>query len=365
MVAKDGERIGEGWHRFAGGPHAEIEALAQAGEQARGASCYVTLEPCCHQGRTPACTEALISAGVRRVVAAMRDPNPQVSAQGLAVLKRAEISVDLGLFEDQARELNAGFCARMTRERPYVVCKLAASLDGRTAMPSGESKWITSEAARSDVQRLRARSSAVMTGIATVLADDPALTVRDPAIDLGGRQPLRVVIDSRLRLPNKARLLALPGSTCVITTERRHQSTQALTGQGVQIVRVPERDGLVDLHAGLKRLARLEVNEVLLEAGPRLSGAMLQAGLVDELVLYLAPRLLGDNARGLVHLPGLERLAESLKLEITDMRAVGPDWRITAKVLGQEGSREELPLIESGRVRRVVCSDAGGRGLSG
>jgi diaminohydroxyphosphoribosylaminopyrimidine deaminase/5-amino-6-(5-phosphoribosylamino)uracil reductase len=332
VLVKDGAVVGEGWHVRAGEAHAEIIALAQAGEQARGATAYVTLEPCCHHGRTPPCTEALINAGVTRVVAAMVDPNPQVSGQGLAQLQAAGIAVERGVLAAQAEGLNPGFVMRMRKGRPFVRAKLAMSLDGRTAMASGESKWITGEAARADVQRLRARSSAIITGIGTVLMDDPSLTVRlegEGAVHT--RQPLRVVLDPHLSLPPTARLLGLPGRTLVFTAANDAAPREQLVRAGAEVVRIASQDDALDLHAMLEMLAGEQVNEALLETGATLSGAMLRAGLIDELVVYMAPHLMGDGARGLFHLPGLTEMKDRVALDITDIRAVGKDWRITAR----------------------------------
>ncbi len=332
VLVKDGAVVGEGWHVRAGEAHAEIIALAQAGEQARGATAYVTLEPCCHHGRTPPCTEALINAGVTRVVAAMVDPNPQVSGQGLAQLQAAGIAVERGVMAAQAEGLNPGFVMRMRKGRPFVRAKLAMSLDGRTAMASGESKWITGEAARADVQRLRARSSAIITGIGTVLMDDPSLTVRlegEGAVHT--RQPLRVVLDPHLSLPPTARLLGLPGRTLVFTAANDAAPREQLVRAGAEVVRIASQDDALDLHAMLEMLAGEQVNEALLETGATLSGAMLRAGLIDELVVYMAPHLMGDGARGLFHLPGLTEMKDRVALDITDIRAVGKDWRITAR----------------------------------
>jgi diaminohydroxyphosphoribosylaminopyrimidine deaminase/5-amino-6-(5-phosphoribosylamino)uracil reductase len=331
VLVKDGRVVGEGWHEYAGGPHAEINALAQAGSAAAGASAYVSLEPCCHQGRTPPCTDALIKAGVRRVVIAMQDPNPLVDGEGAGLLRAAGIEVQSGVLADEARRLNPGFDLRIRSGRPWVRCKLAMSLDGRTALASGESQWITGSAARRDVHRLRARSSAIMTGIGTVLADDPALTVRlEDAGTADIKQPLRVVLDSRLRLPASARLLGLPGETLVITAEGT--AAARFGDAAVSVASVPAKSGRLDLAAVLQYLGSLEINEVHVEAGATLSGALLQAGLVDELVIYMAPHLMGDAARGLFALPGLERMADRVQLAITDIRAVGQDWRITATV---------------------------------
>lgn len=332
VLVRDGEIVGEGWHERAGGPHAEIRALAQSGERARGATAYVTLEPCCHHGRTPPCSDALIRAGVARVVVAMADPNPRVAGQGLAQLAAAGIAVESGVLRTQAEALNPGFIMRMRRGRPFVRCKLAMSLDGRTAMASGESKWITAEAARHDVQHLRARSSAIMAGIGTVLADDPSLTVRLEGVDT--RQPLRVVVDSRLRIPSKARLLDAPGRTLIATASQEPLRDAALIRDNVSIIVRPASQGGVDLPAVMAYLADQEINEVLVEAGPTLNGALLQAELIDELIIYMAPHLMGDAARGLFYLPELVSMDQRIGLEILDIRAVGRDWRITAKVVG-------------------------------
>lgn len=329
VIVRDGDIVGEGWHARAGEPHAEVHALRAAGERARGATAYVTLEPCCHHGRTPPCTDALVQAGVARVVAAMPDPNPKVAAQGVAALAQAGIAVDVGVLQTEAEALNPGFLQRMRAGRPWVRVKLGASLDGRSAMASGESKWITGAAARADVQRLRARSSAILTGSGTVLADDPALTVRLPG---ASRQPLRVVVDSRLRIPPSAQLLAGGGPVLVATAVDTPVAAQ-LRARGVEIVPLPSAAGRVDLPALMVELARREINEVLVEAGAALNGALLAAGLVDELVLYVAPILMGDRARGLFHLPGLEKLADRVALEIQGVRAVGKDWRIVAHVV--------------------------------
>ncbi len=334
VLVHGGEVVGEGWHERAGEPHAEVHALAEAGERARGATAYVTLEPCCHHGRTPPCSEALIAAGVSRVVAAMEDPNPRVAGQGLAQLAAAGIATESGLMADAAAALNPGFVMRMRHGRPWVRCKLAMSLDGRTAMASGESKWITGAQARQDVHRLRARSSAIVTGIGTVLADDPSLTARpEGAAPAGGwRQPLRVVLDPHLSMPADARMLTLPGRSVVATRSEDGGVREALERAGAEVWAVPGSGDAVDLQAVLERLGEEQINEVLVETGATLSGAMLQAGLVDELIIYVAPHLMGDGARGLFHLPGLERMEQRIGLDIRDIRAVGADWRVTAAV---------------------------------
>ncbi len=332
LIVRDGEVVGEGWHVEAGGPHAEIHALRQAGERARGAVVYVTLEPCSHRGRTPPCAQALVKARVGRVVVAMRDPFPQVAGQGLAQLQAAGIEVACGLMSGEAEALNRGFLRRQRRGRPYVRCKVAMSLDGRTAMASGESKWITSPEARLDVQRLRAGSSAIVTGIGTVLADDPQLNVR---LDEAVRQPVRVVLDSQLRLPPDAKMLAAGGEVWVVTEKGHCGQQERLRRAGAQIITLPPRRGNrpgLDLEALLEALAERAINEVLLEAGPTLSGAMVAAGLVDELVIYMAPHLMGSEARGLFHLPGLTTMAQRIALDILDIRSVGRDIRITAQL---------------------------------
>jgi diaminohydroxyphosphoribosylaminopyrimidine deaminase/5-amino-6-(5-phosphoribosylamino)uracil reductase len=329
VLVRDGRIVGEGWHERAGDAHAEVHALREAGADAAGATAYVTLEPCCHHGRTPPCTQALIAARVGRVVAAMRDPDPRVSGGGLAGLARAGIATSSGLREEEARELNAGFISRVTRARPYLRSKLAASLDGATAMASGESKWITGDAARRDVQRLRARSSAILTGIGTVLHDDPRLNVRLPAGDWV--QPLRVVLDTALRMPRDARLLREQGTTLVLTASDDARHADALRAAGAEVERVA-RDGRgLALAPILAALGQRGINDVLVEAGATLNGALLEAGLIDELVLYLAPRILGRNTRGLFDLPRLVGLEQGVALELLEARRVGADLRVRAR----------------------------------
>lgn len=329
VLVREGEVVGEGWHQQAGGPHAEVVALRAAAERARGATAYVTLEPCCHHGRTPPCSDALIAAGVSRVVVAMSDPNPLVAGEGIAQLRAAGIETLEGLHRAQAQRLNPGFVQRMQQQRPYVRVKLAMSLDGRTAMASGESQWITSAAAREDVQRLRARSSAIATGIGTVLADDPSLTVRLP--DTAFNMPLRVVLDPHLSMPANAKMLGLPGETLIATSVEQDAAWELLEQRGARVVQCSDGPDRIDLSALLRLLAELEVNELLLESGATLSGAMLAADLVDELWIYMAPKLMGDAARGLLRIPGLERMSDALELTFDDMRAVGRDWRIIAR----------------------------------
>ncbi len=335
VLVREGEIVGEGWHRRAGEPHAERIALQAAGARAQGATAYVTLEPCSHHGRTPPCADALVEAGVARVVAASVDPNPMVSGRGLARLRAAGIQVESGLLEAAARQLNPGFFKRMSEGRPWVRIKLAMSLDGRTAMADGESRWITGDAARRDVHRLRARSSAIVTGIGTVLADDPSLNVRLPPEALPGvdaaaslRQPARVVLDSGLRIPEDAKLLSPPADAWVFHSHGDSEKAKRLADRGVRLVRL---EGGIDLPRVMGALAEAEVNEVLIEAGPTLAGAALAGGVVDELIFYMAPHLMGHRARGLFHLPEIERMADRVPLRIEDVRAVGADWRITAR----------------------------------
>ncbi|MBN1237129.1 MAG: bifunctional diaminohydroxyphosphoribosylaminopyrimidine deaminase/5-amino-6-(5-phosphoribosylamino)uracil reductase RibD [Gammaproteobacteria bacterium] len=346
-VLTQGERIvGEGFTAPAGGPHAEVAALAAAGSAARGASAYVTLEPCSHFGRTGPCSSALIEAGVARVVCAMLDPNPMVSGGGARALREAGIAVDVGLLEAEARDMNRGYVARMTRGRPWVRSKLAASLDGRTALEHGESQWITGAAARRDVHRWRARSGAVMTGIGTLLADDPSLTARPDDPRLAALQPLRVIVDAELRTPPTARTLALPGQVAVFTTRQETERfTASLAGAAasndaawVRIERVPGGERC-DLAAVLERLAALEINDVWVEAGAGLNGALLDAGLVDELVLYYAPQLLGDRARGMFAISPPASLAERIELGIHDVRRFGADLRILARPVPAANAR--------------------------
>lgn len=338
VLVSKGQVVGEGFHLKAGEPHAERNALAVAGNKALGATAYVTLEPCFHTGRTPPCSQGLIDAGVSRVVVAMRDPNPLVAGKGNQQLRDAGIDVVSGLLESEARELNPGFIKRMESGLPYVRCKLAMSLDGRTAMANGESKWITGAAARRNVQKIRARSDAIVTGIGTVLADDPSMNVRLEAEELEGvppsdylQQPLRVVLDSQLKMPPSAKMLGMEGETLVVTTLEPEAYPEKLLKAGVEILTLPQLNGGVDLNRLLEFLAKQEINEVLIEAGPTLAGSALNAGIVDELVLYAAPHIMGDGGRGLFHIPGLEHMNERVELKIDDIRMVGSDIRIVAR----------------------------------
>ncbi|MDX2349590.1 MAG: bifunctional diaminohydroxyphosphoribosylaminopyrimidine deaminase/5-amino-6-(5-phosphoribosylamino)uracil reductase RibD [Porticoccus sp.] len=336
VIVLNNSVVGEGWHQLAGEAHAEVNALQDAGELARGATVYVTLEPCRHFGRTPPCADALIEAGVARVVYGMSDPNPKVAGSGLEKLRQAGIAVEGPGLEVEAQQLNRGFIKRQQQGLPWVTVKLAMSLDGRTAMDSGESQWITGSAARRDVQRLRAKSCAIVTGIGTVLHDDPSLTVRanelelDNAADIATRQPLRVVVDSQLKTPTDAKILSVEGLAFIATA---CDDSLTVPIEGAEVVCLAGDDGQVDLSALLKVLAEKECNRVLVEAGAELAGAFLQAGLVDEFVIYMAPKLLGSSARPLLTLP-LDSMDQQVGLDITDMRQVGDDIRITARPPG-------------------------------
>lgn len=334
VIVCDGQIVGEGWHKRAGEPHAEIHALRMAAEAARGADVYVTLEPCSHFGRTPPCANALMQAGVGRVVAAMVDPNPLVAGNGLRLLEQAGIATASGLLESEARALNPGFITRMERNRPFVRVKMAMSLDGRTAMASGESVWITGEAARRDVQFLRAQAGAVLTGIGTVLTDDPSLNVRLTPAELGiaddVRQPLRVVLDTALRFPLGAKLLSLPGQTLIYTCSADRQKIAQLQQAGVNIRQFS--GAKLYLPEVMAALVADGITEVHVEAGATLSGALLEQGFADELVIYMAPHLMGSGARPLFDLPHIARMQERMALTIRDIRAVGGDWRIIASL---------------------------------
>lgn len=328
VLVRDEKLVGSGWHQRAGLPHAEVYALQEAGALARGATAYVTLEPCSHHGRTPPCADALIKSGVARVVVATTDANPLVSGNGIARLRAAGIEVECDLMESAARELNIGFFARMTRGTPWLRAKVGMSLDGRTALSNGVSQWITGSDARMDVQHWRARSCAVLTGINTVLADDAQLNVREIATT---RQPLRVVLDSSLRMPPGARILQ-GGNVLIYAAVHDMTRIAALEQAGATVCMMSNSAGKVDLSAMLRDLAQRGCNEVLVEAGAVLNGALLRADLVDELVLYLAPQLLGDMARGMARLGELSSLDQRVDLVWQDVRQVGCDLRIVARV---------------------------------
>jgi len=326
VVVCGGEVVGEGWHERAGQPHAERLALGRAGGRSAGATVYLNLEPCCHQGRTPPCTDALIDAGVARVVAAMEDPNPQVGGGGVQMLRRAGIQVDVGLMARPAAALNRGFVSRMQRGRPWVTVKSAASLDGRTASAGGDSQWITSEASRADVHRLRASVSAIMTGSRTARLDDPRLTARGEGVT---RQPMRVLVDGSLRVPAGYRIFE---DTAEVVVATALDAADAAYAGHVDVVRMPGPDDRVDLEGLMRHLAAREVNELLVEAGQGLTGALLKNGLVDEIVVYQAPACLGSDAVGMFDLPSITTLDQGVGLTLTDIRQVGPDLRITALV---------------------------------
>ena len=325
-----GEQIvGEGWHRKSGEAHAEVRALEAAGDSARGATAYVTLEPHCFHGRTPPCTDALIRAGVKRVVCGMLDPNPKVSGAGVQQLLASGIAVETGLLGSEVRELNLGFEKRMTRGVPRVIVKIAMSLDGRVALANGVSKWITGEPARADVQHLRAAASAVLTGIETVMADDPQLNVRDPAIELFGCQPLRVVLDTRLRMAPAARILQGPGKALVFTAAEQLAQASGLEQAGAEVIGAAlDADGHVDLQNVLAELGRRECNDVLVEAGPTLAGKFLQLGLADELIVYIAPIILGSEARAMALLPPLDRIEDVLRYTLHGTERIGADIKL-------------------------------------
>lgn len=336
VIVLNGEIVGEGYHLRAGEPHAEVHALRMAGEKARGATAYVTLEPCSHHGRTPPCADALLTAGVSRVVAAMQDPNPEVAGRGLYRLKQNGIDVSHGLMHSQAEAVNLGFLKRMRTGFPYVQLKMGASLDGRTAMASGESQWITSPAARADVQRFRAESSAILSTSATVLADNPSLNVRWS--ELGSevqaiypegnlRQPLRIILDSQNRVTPQHQLVNIPGDVLLARLEADSQ----VWPESVVQWRVAGRDNRIDLVLLMMQLAKRQINAIWVEAGAQLAGALLQAGLVDELIVYMAPKLLGNNGRALCELPGLQHLTDAPEFAFSDIRQIGPDLRLRLK----------------------------------
>ena len=329
VIVNQNAVVGTGFHARAGEAHAEVAALAEACERAQGATAYVTLEPCVHHGRTPPCADALIAAGVTRVVAALRDPNPLVAGRGLATLEQGGLQVACGLLATEAAALNAGFVSRMERGRPWVRIKLAASLDGRTALANHVSRWITGAAARRDGHHWRARACAVMTGIGTILDDDPQLDVREVETP---RQPLRVVLDSELKIPLEARVIA-DGHALVVHAMEDTAKQEQLAALGVATLQLPDALGTVDLLALLQALGERGINELHVEAGWRLNGALLAAGCVDELLLYVAPSILGDRAHGMFQLPELRTLPARHTLRFNDVRPVGEDLRILAHVV--------------------------------
>lgn len=334
VIVKDGKIIGAGAHLKAGTPHAEVHALQQAGASAKGATAYVTLEPCSHHGRTPPCAEALIKANVATVIIAMQDPNPLVAGQGIAMLQAAGIHVSTGLMQQQAEALNAGFIKRMQHRMPLVRSKIAASLDGKTALSNGVSQWITGAAARSDVQHWRAQSCAIMTGIGTVLQDNPSLTVRELVID---RQPLCVIVDSQLRIPLDAKVLSNQQVLIAFATDSQHKAAH-LTAMGVGLICIPDASGKVCLNSLLTHLASIEVNELMVEGGEGLNGALMAANLIDECIIYYAPKLMGSDGKGMFALPALQTMEAVANLDVYDVRQFGRDIRILAKcAVSQDG----------------------------
>jgi diaminohydroxyphosphoribosylaminopyrimidine deaminase / 5-amino-6-(5-phosphoribosylamino)uracil reductase len=332
VVVKDGKVIGTGAHLKAGEPHAEVHALRQAGAAAKGATAYVTLEPCSHTGRTPPCSQALIDAGVTTVIAAMQDPNPKVAGSGLAHLQAHGILVASGLMQAQAEALNPGFIARMTRQTPFVRSKIAASLDGKTALSNGVSQWITSEPARLDVQHWRARSCAILTGVGTVLADNPSMTVRSmPEARMGiGSQPMRIIVDSALKTPPNAKILQ-NGNTLIAFAASHPEKEAALLAAGAELLLIPNAQDKVCLNTLLSHLASCEINEVLVEGGQGLNGALLAQGLVDELLLYYAPTFMGGAANSMFAMTAFTDMQQAIALDIVEVRQVGVDIRVRAK----------------------------------
>lgn len=328
VIVKDGARVGEGWHEQNGAAHAEINALNNAGDRAKDATVFVTLEPCAHHGKTPPCASALIAAGVQKVVVAVEDPFPKVAGRGIAELTAAGIDVTVGLLAERATDLNRDFFRRVTTNRPLVRLKLACSLDGAIAMTNGESQWITGPHARADVQRLRAASGAILTGIGTVLSDDPSLTVRAEGRETNGRQPLRVVLDTALRMPLSANMLALPGQT--LLCHASSDDGKALEKAGAELLAVGCNKNRVNADDVLSELARRGINSILVEAGPTVAGYFLEHDLVDELVIYQAPHIMGSQTQGLVRTPTWSSLSDRLALRLCDVRRIGRDTRIIA-----------------------------------
>lgn len=343
VIVHEGKIVGTGLHEKPGEHHAEVNALMEAGELAQGATAYVSLEPCCHFGRTPPCTQALINAGVKEVVFAMHDPNPLVAGKGVQALRDAGIKVEGPILEAEAKAINRGFIRRMTEGLPFVRCKMAMSLDGRTAMASGESQWITGPQARADVQRLRAESCAVVTGVNTVLSDNPALNVRaeqlqhEDAHEIAKRQPRRVIFDSSLRTPPESKILQVPGDVLFMVGSPHPQQLQRFDGSEARIQSVPTvSGGRLDLRAAMEILAQeYHFNEVMVEAGPTLSGAMIQAGLVNEVIIYIGAKFLGSDALPLLQLPGLQHMADHIGLKIVDAKDIAGDCRITAQIINR------------------------------
>lgn len=338
VIVKNGKIVGEGAHLTAGEPHAEVFALRQANAQARGATAYVTLEPCNHTGRTPPCSLAIIDAGIVKVIAAMVDPNPQVSGSGLAHLQAHNIETASGLMAQQAQDLNPGFIKRMTQNLPFVRSKIAASLDGKTALNNGASQWITSEHSRIDVQKWRARSCAILTGIGTVLYDNPSMSVRTPSPLMGEgwgegvpiHQPLKIIVDSQLRISPNAKILQ-NGNALIAFAQKNPQKEAQLLNTGAQLLNIPNEHDKVCLKTLLSHLGHMQINEVMVEAGENLNGALQAQNLIDELLIYYAPKLMGSAAKGMFALTALTQMNQAIALEIIDLRQIGTDIRLRAK----------------------------------
>jgi diaminohydroxyphosphoribosylaminopyrimidine deaminase/5-amino-6-(5-phosphoribosylamino)uracil reductase len=328
VIVNNGNIVGEGWHQSAGGPHAEVNALKSAGSAARGATMYVTLEPCCHQGKTPPCTRAIIKSGINRVVTALEDPNPLVNRAGISALQQAGIDVLCGVGQKQAKRINRGFLKRVTTGIPWVTLKIATSLDGKTAMNSGESQWITGSAARHDAHRLRASSSAILTGVGTVLRDDPSMTARSEGVQ---RQPHRIILDTNLSTPPEANIFKGEGKVLLLTSVIDEELIPPYDTRKTEVIGFDEVSGRIDLHKVVKLLGKKEYNNILLEAGSRLSGSMLRAGLVDEIVVYMSPDLLGSDARDMFSIAGMQFLSDKIEFEFESIMAVGRDIKITLR----------------------------------
>ena len=330
VIVRDSQILTEGWTQKAGQAHAEAHAISRSGSSLSGSTVYVTLEPCSHQGKTPPCADALVNSAVKRVVMAVNDPNPRVNGEGVRKLRQAGIKVESGLMENEAREINRGFFSLHERHRPWIRLKTAASLDGKTAMKSGESQWITSKNARLDGQKLRAQSSAILTGVNTVIVDDPSLTVRLDGID---RQPLRVILDSGLRTPPQAKLFTQGGDILILTClDVGDQKAEQLRTKGANVMQIESDNGRLSLAKVMETLAAMSINEIHVEAGRTLTGRLISENLADELVIYLAPTLLSDQAQGMFHIPELNKLAQQKKMSWQDIRMIGNDLRLTMRL---------------------------------
>jgi diaminohydroxyphosphoribosylaminopyrimidine deaminase/5-amino-6-(5-phosphoribosylamino)uracil reductase len=333
VIVNNGKIVGQGWHELAGQAHAEVIALKQAGSAATQATMYVTLEPCSHQGKTPPCVKSIVKSGVSRVVIATEDPNPLVNRSGISELQQAGIDITLGVGQIQAKKINRGFLKRVSTGIPWVSLKIASSLDGKTAMADGESQWITSEPARRDAQKYRAAASGILTGAGTVLRDNPSMNARLDGIQ---RQPTRIILDTNLSTPPDAKILHAPGKVLIVTAFREDEAIEGFQNDYVEVMQCPAVGGKIDLQPLMVELGKREMNTILLEAGSRLSGSMIEQGLVDEIIVYMAPDLLGSDARGMFDIPGLEKITDRVKLEYRDVTMVGRDIRLTLGILGKK-----------------------------